>query len=92
MKSLILGALMGTLALPVAAAQPRMSFDQAVDLCTERARKLALIPHGPYGDEPPRVRVEQEYRACVYANSRQYPSTMPQYRVSILTLLRDALK
>lgn len=92
MKPLLLVVVLASLAGPAAAAQPRMSFAEAVDVCTERARKFALIPRGPYGEEPSRSRVEQDYRACVYANSHQYPSEPPRYRDSVLTVLRGALK
>ena len=73
---------------PSVAAQPRMTLQQAVDLCTERARKFALVPYGRHAEEPPRARVEQDYRACVYANSRRYPVRPPEYRDSIMDLFR----
>ena len=76
-------------ARPVDAAQPRMTLQQAVDLCTERARKFAIVPYGKHGEEPPRARVEQDYRACVYANSHRYPVRPPDYRDSILDLFRN---
>ncbi|MEM7441304.1 MAG: hypothetical protein AAF393_17055 [Pseudomonadota bacterium] len=75
----------------VAEAGPRMSLPQAVDVCTKRAVQFAKIPRGPVGEEPEPSLVEQRYRACVYANARQYPSEPPKYRQSILTPLLDAL-
>lgn len=92
MKRLTLTAALVVFAgIGTANAAPKMSLPQAVDLCTERAVKFGRIPRGQFADEPPPEMVEQRFRACVFANSHQYPSEPPKYRDSILTTLRDAL-
>lgn len=89
-----LAALVGMAGLPrpAEAAGPRMSYESAVKLCTKRAQRFGRMPYGRGGDEPPPARVEREYRACVYANSHQYPSAPPRYRGSILKDLGGVLK
>lgn len=79
-------------ALPACAATPRMSLEEAVSICTERAKRFAQVPYGRFAEEPPPERVAQDYRACVFANSGRYPAEPPRYRESVLTHLRDALK
>ena len=88
-KHLTLAAALASIAVPVGAA-PRMTLEQAVELCTERAKRYARMPQGRLGEEPPRARVLQDYRHCVFANSHRYPVAPPKYRDSILTTLRDA--
>lgn len=77
--------------LPVAAeARGQLTLDQAVQKCTDRAIEFGRKPYGRHAESPPDYKVQTEYRACVYANSGQYPSAKVKYRESILTLLRDA--
>jgi hypothetical protein len=96
-KSLFLhGTAVLTLALalsPVAVeASNRLTLDQAVQKCTDRAVIFGRTPFGRFGESPPENLVQDQYRACVYANSKQYPVAKVQYRDSVLTLLRDAFK
>lgn len=89
LKTLTLAAAAATF-IPVAAdARPKLSYDQAVRVCTERAVKFGRQPYGRFAEEPPEYRVQTEYRACVYANSGQYPTAKVEYRDSVLTLLKD---
>ncbi|WGI23139.1 hypothetical protein [Amylibacter sp. IMCC11727] len=96
MKSsrILKGAATLTLALgllPVAVeARNQLTLDQAVQKCTDRAIQYGRKPYGPFADSPPDYKVQTQYRACVYANSGQYPTAKVKYRDSILTLLRDA--
>ncbi len=87
---LIAAALMACAGPAIAERGARMSFDQAVSVCTKRAVEFGRQPYGRFAEEPPAYRVQTEYRQCVYANSRTYPNQPVRYRDSILTLLRDA--
>lgn len=87
---IVVATAVAAIAMPApqaSATQPRMSLPEAVNLCTERARRFAQVPYGQFAEEPPRARVEQDYRACVFANSQRYPVAPPKYRDSILGLL-----
>ena len=90
------GAAVLTLALgllPIAVeASNRLTLDQAVQKCTDRAIAFGRAPFGRFGESPPENMVQERYRACVYANSNQYPVAKVKYRESILTLLQDAIK
>ena len=89
MRTLAFLALAATLAAAAAqAAPPRMSLSQAIDLCTERARLQGRQLYGRFGDEPPPNLINERYRACVWANSHQYPPGPPKYRDSVLTLFK----
>ncbi len=90
LKSFTLAAVAATMIPVTGQARTKMSFDQAVQVCTDRAVQFGRQPYGRYAGEPPENRVQTEYRACVYANSGQYPTAKVQYRDSILTLLKDA--
>ena len=86
----IMLALVATTMIPVASeARNKLSIDQALRICKDRAVKLARQPHGRYAEEPPEYLVQTEYRACVFANSGKYPILKVEYRESILTLLKD---
>ncbi|WP_069300121.1 hypothetical protein [Neptunicoccus sediminis] len=74
------------------ARQAQMSLEQAVEVCTERAVKFGRKPYGLYGDEPPPYRVQTEYRACVWAYSKQYPDAPVDYRDPAPTVLRNLFK
>ena len=56
---------------PSVAAQPRMTLQQAVDLCTERARKFALVPYGRHAEEPPRPDRPPRRRRAVGSHPRR---------------------
>lgn len=73
-------------------ASNRLTLNQAVQKCTDRAIVFGRTPFGRYGVSPPESMVQDQYRACVYANSGQYPVAKVKYRESVLTLLQDAFK
>ena len=73
-------------------ASNRLTLNQAVQKCTDRAIAFGRAPFGRFGESPPENMVQEQYRACVYTNSNQYPVAKVQYREPILTLLQDAIK
>jgi hypothetical protein len=89
-KALMVAVLTSSV-LPLSAeARGRLTLDQAVRKCTDRAIEYGRQSYGPSADEPPPNKVQAQYRACVFANSGQYPTAKVQYRESVLTLLKDA--
>lgn len=70
-------------------ARGKLTFGQAVRVCTDRAVQFGRQPYGRLAESPPENRVQDEYRTCVFANSGQYPTAKVKYRESILTLLKD---
>lgn len=90
LKTLTLAALAATMIPMAGHARSKLTFDQAVRVCTDRAVQFGRQPYGRYAGSPPENRVQTEYRTCVYANSGQYPTAKVEYRDSILTLLKDA--
>ena len=90
LKTLTLAALAATMIPMAGQARSKLTFDQAASVCTDRAVKFGRQPFGRFAQSPPPHLVQDKYRACVFANSGQYPTAKVQYRDSILTLLKDA--
>ncbi len=90
LKTVAIAAIVTSMMPSMGQARGTLSLGQAVDKCTKRAIETGRRPFGRYGDNPPEYLVQTEYRACVYANSGQYPTAKVEYRESILTKLKDA--
>lgn len=71
MKALVL--LPAVAVLAACQPTPRMSLEEAIAICTKRAIAFGRMPFDPERDEPPNSVVQDNYRACVWAYSGQYP-------------------
>lgn len=90
LNTIALAAVAVTMIPHGAQARTKLTFEKAKQVCTDRAVRFGQQPFGRLANEPPENLVQTRYRACVYANSGQYPTAKVQYRDSILTLLKDA--
>jgi hypothetical protein len=90
LKAMVFAAITFTVLPMSVEARGKLTFDQAVQKCTDRAVEFGRQPYGRLADSPPENKVQDQYRSCVFANSGQYPTSKVKYRESILTLLKDA--
>lgn len=90
LKTMAVAAVVTSMMPAMGQARGSLTLGQAVDKCTKRAVEFGRKPYGRYAESPPEYRVQTEYRACVYANSGQYPTAKVKYRESVLTKLKDA--
>ena len=92
MKYVLLAAPLALIACQAPAPQATMSLAQAEAHCTVRATRFAQTPIptrtetggisvGLQADTPDSFMVRDFYRRCVYANSGQRPTTMPDIPV-----------
>lgn len=88
-KSTVTVAVLSAIALGGdAKASTQLSYENAVEVCTQRAIKFGQQPSNRFADEPPPSMVQDQYRACVYAYSRQYPTEKVKYRETFFSLQR----
>ncbi|MCP5086794.1 MAG: hypothetical protein GY952_08340 [Rhodobacteraceae bacterium] len=76
-------------------AEPRggyVSLSEAEQKCSERAYRFSRSTFGRYAEHPEPYLVWTRYRACVYANSRQYPSSRPDFTNRKLFRLNKVLE
>ena len=73
-------------AQPGTASGAKLGFQDAIDVCTTRAIRFGRMTYGIDADEPPAYIVQREYRSCVYAYSKQYPTREVEYRDTVFRL------
>lgn len=69
-------------------ARTALSYDKAVDICTDQAVLFGKKPFGRFADEPPPNLVQDQFRACVYGYSQRYPAHKVKYRETVFRLQR----
>ncbi|MCP5088583.1 MAG: hypothetical protein GY952_17475 [Rhodobacteraceae bacterium] len=92
---ILLAALLFAAPFQTAEAEPAggfISLSAAEKKCGVRAQKFADSSFGRYAEHPEPYLIWQRYRACVYANSRQYPSYKPDFRGRTLFRLNKVIE